>query len=63
MQTKSKLFRNDWFVQFEKTGFWYVVQVRAASGELHDKVRCDDYRNACDYYRAFCAIAKNGVAA
>ena len=27
-------------------------------GELHDKVRCDDYRTARDYLKSFNAIAK-----
>ena len=35
----------------------YLVQVRKG-GELVDKIRCDSYRMACDYYRAFCRIAK-----
>ena len=35
----------------------YLVQVRKGT-ELIDKIRCDSYRMACDYYRAFCAIAK-----
>ena len=36
----------------------YLVQLRSASGELQDKVRCDDYRMAMTYKRAFMAIAK-----
>jgi hypothetical protein len=35
----------------------YLVQVYKGT-ELHDKVRLDDYRQAQEYFRAFCAIAK-----
>jgi hypothetical protein len=38
----------------------YLVQVYIGS-ELHDKVRCDDYRVARDYLRTFNAIAKRGL--
>lgn len=36
----------------------YLVQVYIGT-ELHDKIRCDDYRAALDYYRAFQSIARN----
>lgn len=36
---------------------YYLVQCYKGT-ELHDKVRCDDYRMALDYYKAFQAIAK-----
>lgn len=36
----------------------YLVQCRVGS-EVHDKVRCDEYREAMAYFRAFCRIAKN----
>ena len=42
----------------DKSGSLYVVLVRNASGDVHDKTRCDDYRDALVYYRAFTAIAK-----
>ena len=58
MQTKSKIYRNGWYVQLEKSGLWYSAIVRTPSGDLHDKMRCDDYRMALEYYRAFKAIAK-----
>ena len=35
----------------------YLVQCYIGS-ELHDKVRCDDYRTAMNYYRCFASIAK-----
>lgn len=42
----------------DKAGAMYVVIVRNARGDVHDKMRCDDYRGALEYYRAFNAIAK-----
>jgi hypothetical protein len=39
----------------------YLVQCYTGH-ELHDKIRCDTYRAALDYFRAFCRIAKNGGA-
>jgi hypothetical protein len=62
MQPKIKTYRNNWCVVMEQTSVWYSVIVRNATGNVHDKVRCDDYRNAMDYWRAFNAIAKNGAA-
>lgn len=37
---------------------YYLVQCYKGS-ELHDKIRCDDYRTAMDYYKTFSLIAKN----
>jgi hypothetical protein len=61
MQMKLKTYRNDWSAMLEKSGAWYCVNVRNAAGDIHDKVRCDDYRMALDYWRAFNAIAKAGA--
>ena len=36
----------------------YLVQCYIGT-ELHDKVRCDTYKSALDYYRSFSLIAKN----
>jgi len=36
----------------------YVVTLRKGA-EVADKVRTDDYRDACAYFKAFCGIAKN----
>lgn len=60
---KSKLYKNNAFVTFEKiesnaSRFWAVL-LRAPNGELHDKVKCDDYKNALDYWKIFNAIARN----
>lgn len=46
-----------WIVS-EKAAGWYSVKLYRPSGELHDKVRCDTYRQAGEYRRAFAAIAK-----
>lgn len=55
---KTKSYRNGWSTMMEKGGALYIVLVRNARGDIHDKMRCDDYRTACEYYRAFNAIAK-----
>jgi hypothetical protein len=43
----------------DKGNALYSVIVRNARGDVHDKMRCDDYRDALDYYRSFKAIARN----
>jgi len=43
----------------DKGNALYSVIVRNAHGDVHDKMRCDDYRDALDYYRSFKAIARN----
>ena len=37
----------------------FTVTLRAGMGEVIDRVRCDTYRQALEYRRAFNAIAKN----
>jgi len=37
----------------------YLLEVYIGS-ELRDKVRCDDYRMALDYWKCFQLIAKRG---
>lgn len=63
MRPKLKLYRTGWITVMEKNGPLYSAIVRNAAGEIHDKVRCDDYRTASEYYRAFSAVARNGKAA
>ena len=56
---KIKVFNNG-SASFERlfpSGF-YLVQCYVGT-ELHDKVRCDDYKTALEYFRAFQSIAKN----
>jgi hypothetical protein len=66
MKPRVKIYKNGWETYFCKTGEvpfpWWYVSVRNAAGEIHDKVRCDDYRAALEYFRAFNAIAKNAKA-
>jgi hypothetical protein len=38
----------------------YLIEVYIGS-ELRDKVRCDDYRMALDYWKCFQLIAKQGA--
>lgn len=58
MKPKAKAYRNGWSVTLDKAGAFYVAIVRNGRGDVHDKMRCDDYRDALDYWRAFNAIAK-----
>lgn len=55
---------------FSKSGAWvsfdytipsdyYIVTVFNPAGSVHDRIRCDDYRDALAYRRSFIAIAKN----
>ena len=37
----------------------YLVILYDYQGLIHDKVRCDSYRTACEYKKAFRAIARN----
>ena len=55
---KIKVYKNDWTVTLEKIGYFYAVMVRNDKGDVYDKMRCDDYASARDYWKAFNAIAK-----
>lgn len=55
-----KVYSNGWSVDFGKERVMYSVILRDWSGRIYDKMRCDDYRNALAYRRAFMAIAKQG---
>jgi hypothetical protein len=59
MRPKAKEYRNGWSCHMERVGAWYLVNVRDGRGDVHDKVRCDEYRDGLDYWRAFNAIARN----
>lgn len=52
--------KSGWSVSIEKLfpSGMYLVELRNSVGDLHDKIRCDDYRLACDYFKSFKAIAK-----
>lgn len=58
MTDKVTILRNGWTVFFGKCNGWYEVLIRDARGEVHDNIRCDDYRNAQAYRRLFIARAK-----
>lgn len=61
IREKFKHHQNGWSTAFEQQyhNGMITVTLRSSSGEIYDKVRCDDYWNALDYFRAFNAIAKN----
>ena len=52
--------KNGRYTTLLKDGYWYIVKLYDARGNLLDKMRCDTPRAAHEYYRAFNAIAKNG---
>lgn len=56
---KIKLFKNGAMACIEKSGALYVTYCRNPSGDMIDKMCCDDYRMALEYCRAFQALAKN----
>lgn len=55
---KTKTYPNG-YTTFERLfpSGMYLVQVYIR-GEMHDKIRCDDYRSALDYLKCFNQIAK-----
>ena len=61
MKNKRKDYKSGSSVTMEKLfpSGMYLIELRTPKGELHDKIRVDDYRMALDYWRSFCAIAKN----
>jgi len=58
-QTRVKLFNNGAFAVLEKTGALWLTYARNPSGQIIDKMRCDTYTMALEYFRAFQAVAKN----
>lgn len=55
---KVKVYDNGNSASIEKNGCWHVVKCYIGT-ELHDKIMVDDYKMAREYYKCFCAIAKN----
>ena len=55
-----KLLDNGAFVALEQLlpSGMYLTQLRGPGGELHGKLRCDDYEDALESFKAFCEIAK-----
>ena len=60
IRDKFKLHRNGWSMSFEQQyhNGMITVKIRTAAGEIYDRIRCDNYRDAMDYWRAFNGIAK-----
>lgn len=59
---KTKEFKNGASVFMDDPSFpsgMITVILRDSAGNVLDKTRCDSRREANEYYRAFCAIAKN----
>jgi hypothetical protein len=56
---KVKEYKNG-YVTFDRLfpSGMYLVQLYKGS-EMIDKIRCDTYRSAMDYFQAFAKIAKN----
>jgi len=56
--SKIKVFLNG-YATLEKLfpSGYYLVECYKGT-ELHDKIRCDDYRTALNYYKSFAKIAK-----
>lgn len=57
---KIKLLKNGAYVSLEKTSpsGYYIVSLRNPSGNVHDKIKTDDYKSALEYKRAFLAIGR-----
>lgn len=60
--SKRQDYKNGYSVTHEKLlpSGMYLVELRDDSGNLLDKVRCDDYCDSLAYYRSFKGIARNG---
>jgi len=56
---KAQEYRNGWSATLVKTSAYYTATVRNARGDIHDKITCDTYKGAAEYYRAFQKIARN----
>lgn len=56
---KIKEYKSGAYVSLNHDAQLSIVKLYSASGELMDKMRCDTRRAANEYFRAFCAIAKN----
>ena len=59
---KTATYKNGWSVYMgEPNGMagLRLVTLRDANGDIRDKMRCDTYRGALEYYAAFKRVAKN----
>jgi hypothetical protein len=56
---KHKLHKNDAFVTLDRVNHgYYTVRLNDQLGELQDKITCDTYRAALEYFAAFNRVAK-----
>ena len=56
---RCKEYKNGWSAYFNPLpNGWYETYVRNARGDIHDKHRLDNYRDAMEYYKCFSLIAK-----
>lgn len=46
------------FTHIESMDTPYLVKLYNGSGDLVDRVRCDDKKDAQDYFKSFCKIAR-----
>lgn len=58
MKPRIKLFKNGASAYFGRCSIGYETFARNSRGDVIDKMRCDDYRMALDFYRAFQALAR-----
>ena len=59
MKTKIYTAKSGAYTIAEKDSHWYRVILRSPNGDLLDKIVCDTYYSAMDYFRAFKGIARN----
>lgn len=58
MKPRIKTFKNGASAYLGPCGIGYETFARNPRGDLIDRMRCDDYRMALDFYRAFQALAR-----
>ena len=57
---KIKEFKNGAYTILTKENHgYYLVKLYSSVGELKDKMLCDTYKGALDYFKSFSLIAKN----
>jgi hypothetical protein len=58
---KTKEFKNGAMVYMDDTAYngMTTVLCRDPAGNIIDKIRCDNKRQANEYYKAFALLAKN----
>jgi len=59
MKDKITVYKSGALAFMRRCGIGYETFARNPAGEIVEKMRCDDYRMALEYYRAFKRIAKS----